>query len=202
MGKTALVTGAGMGLGKAIAERLTADGMTVIVADIDEAAGKDVASALGNGATFMSLDVSKEAEWLSVFDDIRKQFGSLQVLVNNAGITTMGSIEDLTFEAFKHEIEVDLYGVFLGCKHALAVMKETGGAIINMSSASGLRAREDLAGYNAAKAAVTMLTKAVALQYAKSGYGISVNSVHPGAIQQFTPTCSQRSHHRSKTVRP
>ena len=182
MTKLGLVTGAATGLGEAISRRLHKDNWTVILTDIDGEAGQSLTNELGENAHYLTLDVRKEDEWLSVFEHVKNNFGSLQLLVNNAGITTMGTIEDLSFEAFQHEIQIDLFGVFLGCKHVLPLMKEAGGSIINMSSAAGLRASANLAGYNAAKAAVTMLTKSVALHYAASGYGIRVNSVHPGAI--------------------
>jgi 3(or 17)beta-hydroxysteroid dehydrogenase len=111
------------------------------------------------------------------------RFGQLDVLVNNAGITTMGSIEELDADAFRHELEIDVIGVFLGCKFGVAVMKERGGSIINMSSSAGLKAYSYLVGYNAAKAAVTLMTKSIALHCAENGYGIRCNSVHPGAIR-------------------
>lgn len=180
--RIALVTGAASGLGEAIARRLASDGTTVVVADIDEAGADRAAGDIGRGAMAARLDVRSEQNWCDVLDRVRQRFGALHVLVNNAGITTMGSIEALSFEAFRHEFEVDVYSVFLGCKHGIALMKETGGSIINISSAAGLKANADLAAYNAAKAAVTMLTKSVALHCARERYGIRCNSVHPGAI--------------------
>lgn len=177
-GKTALVTGGASGLGLAICQRYAQEGARVIVADIDEAAGRALAEALGGDACFVRLDVSKEADWSAAMAGIDR----LDVLVNNAGITTLGSIEEVTLEQFRHEFEIDVVGVFLGCKAGVAKMKQTGGSIINMSSMAGVRAQADLVAYNAAKAAVTHMTKSVALHCAKSGYGIRCNSVHPGAI--------------------
>lgn len=177
-GKTALVTGGASGLGLAICQRYAQEGARVIVADIDEAAGTALAEALGGDACFIRLDVSKEADWSAAMAGIDK----LDVIVNNAGITTLGSIEEVTLEQFRHEFEIDVVGVFLGCKAGVAKMKQTGGSIINMSSMAGVRAQADLVAYNAAKAAVTHMTKSVALHCAKSGYGIRCNSVHPGAI--------------------
>ena len=96
----------------------------------------------------------------------------------------MGSIEDVTLEQFRNEFEVDVIGVFLGCKAGVAKMKSgAGGSIINMSSMTGVRAQADLVAYNGAKAAVTHMTKSVALHCAKQGYGIRCNSVHPGLIR-------------------
>ena len=167
-GKIAFVTGGASGLGLDIVRRFVAEGARVVIADIDVAAGEALAAELGQ--RFVKLDVSQEAQW------------RVDILVNNAGITTHGSIEDLTLEAFRHEFSVDVDGVFLGCKHVIPKMKDHGGSVINMSSMCGVRAQGDLAAYNAAKAAVTHLTKSVALHYARKGYGIRCNSVHPGAI--------------------
>jgi len=175
-GKTAFVTGGASGLGLDIVRRFVAEGASVIIADIDSAAGEALAIELGQ--RFVRLDVSKEEGWIAALAGCDR----LDVLVNNAGITTHGSIEDLTLEAFRHEFAVDVDGVFLGCKHVIPHMKDHGGSVINMSSMCGVRAQADLAAYNAAKAAVTHLTKSVALHYARKGYRIRCNSVHPGAI--------------------
>jgi NAD(P)-dependent dehydrogenase (short-subunit alcohol dehydrogenase family) len=178
-GKTALVTGGASGLGLAICQRFVAEGASVVIADIDDAAGQLLAGELGASARFERLDVSQESDWQSVFE----RLGKLDILVNNAGITTLGSIEDVTLEQFRHEFEIDVVGVFLGCKAGVAKMKVNGGgSIINMSSMTGVRAQADLVAYNGAKAAVTHMTKSVALHCAKQGYGIRCNSVHPGAI--------------------
>ena len=180
-GKVALVTGGASGLGEAIARRFAAEGATVVIADIDADSGAALATDLGGEACFVRLDVTEEIEWLAAFATIEDRYGRLDVLVNNAGITTLGSIADLEVDAFRTMLEIDLIGVFLGCKHCIALMERTGGAVINMSSMAGLRAEPDLAGYNAAKAGVTLLTKSVALDYARRGKGMRCNSVHPGA---------------------
>jgi NAD(P)-dependent dehydrogenase (short-subunit alcohol dehydrogenase family) len=181
-GKIALVTGAASGLGEAISRRYAAEGARVIIADIDEAAGVAVARSLGAAARFVRLDVTEENSWLGVLQGVTAQEGRLDVLVNNAGITTMGSVEALSVAGFKNMLEIDLVGVFIGCKHVAPLMRPRGGSIINMSSMCGIRAQADLAGYNAAKAGVTLLTKSVALHYAKQGDKIRCNSIHPGAI--------------------
>jgi NAD(P)-dependent dehydrogenase (short-subunit alcohol dehydrogenase family) len=179
-GKTALVTGGASGLGLAICQRFVAEGASVIIADIDVEAGLALAADLGIAARFEKLNVSIEADWANVM----ALTDTLDILVNNAGITTLGSIEDVTLEQFRHELEVDVVGVFLGCKAGVAKMKDSGGgSIINMSSMTGVRAQADLVAYNAAKAAVTHMTKSVALHCAKQGYGIRCNSVHPGLIR-------------------
>ena len=178
-GKIALVTGGASGLGEAIARRFVAEGASVIIADIDAANGQAVADALGQAASFVQLDVSQGADW----DAALALTERLDILVNNAGITTHGSIEDVTLEQFRHEFEVDVIGVFLGCKAGVAKMRDRGGSIINMSSLCGVRAQGDLLAYNGAKAAVTHMTKSVALHCATKGYGIRCNSVHPGVIR-------------------
>lgn len=176
-GKVVMVTGGASGLGLAICERFAAEGGYVIVADIDEAAGAALASKIGG--RFIRLDVSNEADWTAAMTGVER----LDVLVNNAGITTLGSIEDVSLAQFRHEFEIDVVGVFLGCKAGVAKMKGAGGgSIINMSSMAGVRAQADLVAYNGAKAAVTHMTKSVAMHCAKEDYGIRCNSVHPGAI--------------------
>ncbi|MCX2980810.1 glucose 1-dehydrogenase [Halieaceae bacterium IMCC14734] len=180
--KIALITGAASGLGEAIAGRLAADGCTVVVADIDMDNAERVATELGRSASALKLDVSSEADWVAAIASVESQYGRLDVLVNNAGITTMGSIEDLTFAAFKHEFSIDVDGVFLGSKYGIGLMKKQGGAIINMSSAAGIKAGPYLCAYNGAKGAVNMMTKSIALYCAEQKYNIRCNSVHPGAI--------------------
>lgn len=177
-GKIAFVTGGASGLGEAIARRFVAEGAQVVIADIDCAGGESLAAELGPAARFVSLDVTQEQQWLDAFATCER----IDVLVNNAGITTLGSIEDVTLAQLQHELSIDVVGVFLGCKHVLPVMKPHGGSIINMSSLSGIRAASNLVAYNAAKAAVTLMTKSCALHFAEKGYGIRCNSVHPGAI--------------------
>jgi NAD(P)-dependent dehydrogenase (short-subunit alcohol dehydrogenase family) len=177
-GKHAFVTGGASGLGEAIVRRFVAEGAVVVIADINASGGNALASELGEAARYVMLDVSDEAAWHSALASCER----IDILVNNAGITTHGSIEDVTLADFRHEFDVDVVGVFLGCKLVLPLMRENGGSIINMSSMCGVRAQADLVAYNAAKAAVTHLTKSVALHYAKQGYGIRCNSVHPGAI--------------------
>jgi 3(or 17)beta-hydroxysteroid dehydrogenase len=180
--KVALVTGGASGLGEAIVRRFVAEGAFVVIADIDAAGGKPLAASLGTAAQFEFLDVTEEQSWLAALRSVKDARGRLDVLVNNAGITTVGSVESLSVAQFRNMLEIDLVGVFLGCKHVAPLMRPGGGSIINMSSMCGIRAQADLAGYNAAKAGVTHLTKSVALHYAKNGDAIRCNSVHPGAI--------------------
>lgn len=181
-GKSALITGAASGLGEAIARRFAAEGGTVLLADLDEPRGSSLAAEIGERAAFVPLDVTQEDQWIAAFELAENRLGRLDILVNCAGITTIGSVEDLTLDAFRHEIDVDLLGVFLGCKHVVPLMKRTGGSVINIASMASIRARHYLAAYNAAKAGVTHMTKSIALHYARERYGIRCNSVHPGVI--------------------
>ncbi|KHK89885.1 SDR family NAD(P)-dependent oxidoreductase [Novosphingobium malaysiense] len=181
-GKVALVTGAASGLGDAIARRFAAEGAAVVLADIDADNGKALAAEMGAGASFVVLDVTREDQWIAAFEEIEARHGRLDVLVNCAGITTYGSVEEVTLDAFRHELDVDLLGPFLGCKHAVPLMRKTGGSVVNIASMASIRAEHYLVAYNAAKAGVTHMTKSVALHYAKAGTGIRCNSVHPGVI--------------------
>ena len=151
----------------------------MVIADIDVAGGEALAGELGGATRFVPLDVSREDQWLAALDSCE----ALDVLVNNAGITTLGSIEDVTLAQLMHEFQIDVVGVFLGCKHVIPKMRPHGGSIINMSSMTGVRAQGNLVAYNAAKAAVTHMTKSCALHFAEQGYGIRCNSIHPGLIQ-------------------
>lgn len=183
-GKVALVTGAASGLGQAIAEHYVREGASVVVADVDGANGAAVAKGLGDKGLFIRHDVTDEKSWQAVIERTIAHFGRLDVLVNNAGITLMGSIEELSYADFNKMLNIDLGGVFLGCKHGVAAMKTTGGgSIINISSISGLRATGNLAGYNAAKGGVTLMTKSVAVHCAEKRYKIRCNSIHPGVIR-------------------
>lgn len=175
-GKVAFVTGGASGLGEAIARAYAAEGASVVIADIDETGGGALAAELG--ARFVTLDVTQEASWAAAL----APFERIDVLVNNAGITTLGSIEEITLDQFRHELDIDVLGVFMGTQAALPKMKAHGGSIINMSSLSGVKASSNLVAYNAAKAAVTLMTKSCALHFAEKGYGIRCNSIHPGAI--------------------
>jgi 3alpha(or 20beta)-hydroxysteroid dehydrogenase len=177
-GKTAFISGAASGLGAAMARAFVAEGAAVVIADIDQDGGAAMVAELGDAARFVTLDVTKEQSWLDAFATC----GPLDVLVNNAGITTLGSIEEVTLEQFRHELDIDVLGVFMGTKHVLPLMKEKGGSIINMSSLAGIRATSSLVAYNTAKAAVTLMTKSCALHFAEKGYPIRCNSIHPGAI--------------------
>ncbi|MDE2037737.1 MAG: SDR family oxidoreductase [Patescibacteria group bacterium] len=181
-GKVALVTGSADGIGKAIASRFAAEGARVIVSDINEALGAETARELG--AAFLKLDASSEASWQEADAWIRSSYGRLDILVNNAGILGKGAQdpESAPLDQWQAVHRINLDSVFLGCRTAIALMKEHGGSIVNMSSRSGIVGVPTAAAYASTKAAVRNHTKSVALYCAGKGYRIRCNSVHPGSI--------------------
>jgi len=180
-GKVVLVTGAGGGLGRGFCGMLAAEGAIVVATDRDAAAAEAVAAE--TGGTAFALDVTQEAAWIRCIADIGQHFGRLDGLVNNAGIVMLKSIEETSLDDWRLTMGVNLDGVFLGCKHALQLMKTTGGSIVNISSVSGIIGGHNLAAYNASKGGVRLLTKSVALHCARMGYGIRCNSVHPSFVE-------------------
>lgn len=187
-GKVALVTGGAMGIGAACARTLAGHGARVIVADIAEAEARAVAAAIvrdGGSAESMVLDVTQEADWRRVIDAAIDRHGGLDVLVNNAGIAVVRTLLETSLEDWRRVHAVNLDGVFLGTKHAVDVMRPggrsgRGGSIINLSSVGGLIGAEGLSAYCSTKGGVRLFTKSVAIEAGKAGYGIRVNSVHPG----------------------
>ncbi|TAM76636.1 glucose 1-dehydrogenase [bacterium] len=184
-GKVALVTGGAMGIGNACALLLAREGARVVVSDVDERDGAQVArevAALTEG-TFVAHGVASEAAWEAAIDQTLRRFGRLDVVVNNAGTGTTGHVEETTLESWRHLMSINCDGVFLGIKHAIRAMKASGGgSIINLSSILGLVGDAGAAAYSASKGAVRLLTKSAALHCARAGYRIRVNSVHPGYI--------------------
>jgi 3(or 17)beta-hydroxysteroid dehydrogenase len=183
-GKVAIVTGGASGLGRAEAALLAREGARVVVTDVDEAGGAAVAAALGAPAVFLRHDVRDEASWERVVAETLARFGRLDVLVNNAGIVVLATIEETTLAQWRAVQAVNSDGVFLGCKHALAAMRRSGGAgsIVNLSSTAALVGTPAFAAYAASKGAVRALTKTVAVHCVQRGYAIRCNSIHPGGI--------------------
>lgn len=185
-GKIAIITGAAKGLGEADARMFAREGATVILTDVDRAKGEALAAEIGGKAEFHYHDVRHEAEWAALVDDVVARHGKLDILVNNAGVVTPGSIETQTEEEYRFIMAVSADGTFFGCKHAVRVMKETGGgSIVNMASLASVQGVPAVAAYSAAKGAVEGLTRNVAVHCAQSGYNIRCNSVHPASV--FTP---------------
>jgi NAD(P)-dependent dehydrogenase (short-subunit alcohol dehydrogenase family) len=183
--KVVLITGAGSGLGEAMARRLAQEGALVVASDIDFAAVQGVVASIvasGGHAEAEHQDVTDEARWTALVDAVLARHGHLDVLVNNAGIALTGSAEDTTLADWQRTQRVNLDAVFLGTREAIRAMKTRGGSIVNISSIEGIVGEPLTAAYNASKGGVRIFTKSAALHCAAEGYGIRVNSVHPGFI--------------------
>jgi NAD(P)-dependent dehydrogenase (short-subunit alcohol dehydrogenase family) len=188
-GKVALVTGGASGIGAGCAMRLAEEGATVVVTDLQDAKGEELVVAIGKAggkARYLRHDTTSEDAWIGVIADIDRTERRLDILVNNAGIA-IGSptITTMTLEDWRKQQAVNVEGVFLGCKHALPLMRKAGngGSIVNMSSVAGLKGSPILAAYCATKGAVRLFTKAIAMECANFKDGVRVNSVHPGIIE-------------------
>lgn len=183
-GKVALVTGGAGGIGRATCEEFLKEGARVIVADITDEAGQKVAAEMGSDALYLHLDVTCEERWQQVMDEILTRFGQLDILVNNAGIGGACDLEDIDMAFWNKTMSINLTGVFLGCKHGVKAMKQSGGgAIINMSSITGNIGVSDVTAYSTSKGGVRMMSKCVALYCCSKGYGIRCNSVHPTIVE-------------------
>jgi 3(or 17)beta-hydroxysteroid dehydrogenase len=181
-GKIAIVTGAASGVGKADALLFAAEGARVVLTDVNEEAGRAVASQIGDAARFVRHDIASETGWNDVFGATQKHFGTPNVLVNNAAILQLGSIEDATLEQWQRIMRINAEGYFLGCQAAVRAMKEHGGAIVNMSSVAALGGLGAFCAYSASKGAVTALTRAIAAHCKTQGYKVRANTVHPDGI--------------------
>lgn len=180
-GKVALITGAARGQGAAAARRFVAEGAKVVIADILDTDGKQLADELGDAAVFQHLDVTDEGEWKHAVQRAVTEFGSLTVLVNNAGILHFSALADTTLTDYERVIRVNQIGTFLGLRSVVRPMREAGGgSIVNVSSVEGLAGMPFLVAYTASKFAIRGMTKVAALELGQDG--IRVNSVHPGMI--------------------
>lgn len=183
-GKVIAITGGTGGLGSAMARRLSQEGAKVYLLDLK---GEEVAEELA--LPFIRTDLTSEEDWKSAIDRMLGQEGRLDVLVNNAGINIRKPVEEMTIEEWNTMMSVNTGSVFLGCKHAIPVMrKQGGGAIINTSSVCGLVGHKYTPeAYTASKGAVTLLTKAIASRYGQ--FNIRCNSIHPSTVD--TPLVAQ-----------
>ncbi len=181
-GKVAIVTGGASGMGRSEATIFAREGARVVVADILEKEGQEVAKSIGDAARFVKLDVTSEPDWQAAVAAAEREFGRLDILVNNAGISGTYTSDLASTEAWDRPMDINAKGVFLGMKHALPALKRAGGgAIVNISSISGFTGQLGVhMAYNASKGAVRLMTKTAAVQWARDN--IRVNSVHPGFL--------------------
>ena len=184
-GKVALISGGARGQGAAEARLFAQEGARVVFGDVLVEQGRQVEAQireLGGDATFVKLDVTNETDWGNAVAAALSNYGKLDVLVNNAGVVSWGTLEDTTSEEWDRVMDVNAKGVFLGTKAVIPALRMAGGgAIVNISSISGMVGQEGIQPvYNASKGAVRLLTKSTAVQYAKDG--IRCNSVHPGTV--------------------
>ncbi|MFI6094994.1 glucose 1-dehydrogenase [Lentzea sp. NPDC051213] len=181
-GKVALISGGARGIGAAAAQTLVAEGAQVVIGDIRDDEGKELAAELGEQARYVHLDVTDAEHWTAAVGTAVRDFGKLNVLVNNAGIANGSALQKFRLDRWQQIIDVNLTGTFLGMRAAADALIAAGhGSIINVSSIEGLRGTPWAHGYVASKWAVRGLTKSVAMELAS--LGVRVNSLHPGLIR-------------------
>lgn len=185
--KIALVTGGGSGIGRGCAIALAVEGARIIVGDVDVKGAAETCDAIianGGEARPRLLDVASETYWRSFAEFVEHEFGALHILVNNAGICISRPLLEMSFEAWRRQMGINLDGVFLGTKAMLPLMvKSGGGSVVNISSVAGIKGIPGMSGYCASKGGVRLFTKAVALECARAKNNVRVNSIHPGAIE-------------------
>jgi NAD(P)-dependent dehydrogenase (short-subunit alcohol dehydrogenase family) len=182
-GNVMIVTGAGSGIGRGIVERFAEEDAIVVIAEVDDRSGAEVARELqarGTEARFVHTDVSREADIAHLFDEAVGAYGRVDTLVNNAGINFVKPLGETTIDDWERVIGVDLRGTFLGCKYAIAQFLEQGdgGSIVNISSVHSVSTLAFAAPYAAAKGGVTQMTRSLAIEFGH--HGIRVNAVCPG----------------------
>lgn len=183
-GKVAVVTGAGSGLGKKIAEKLAAEGAKVALADISvenaKKAAEEIQAAGGESEAFLA-DITSEEQIEKLFEEVERKFGGIDLLYNNAGISPVGTVETTSYQDFQKVLAIDLYSVFLGCKYVIPYMrKRGGGAIVNTAGTFGMRPIPNKIGYSCAKAGVLSITRSVAIDMARDN--IRCNAICPGFV--------------------
>jgi 3alpha(or 20beta)-hydroxysteroid dehydrogenase len=180
-GKVAIITGAARGQGAAAARLFVAEGARVVIADVSDDAGKQLAGELGDAAYFRHLDVSSEQDWSSAVDEAVQTFGAVHVLVNNAGVLHFSAVEETKLADYERVVRINQFGCFLGMRAVIPAMTAAGGgSIVNVSSVEGLAGMPYTVAYAASKFAIRGMTKVAALEL--GARGIRVNSVHPGMI--------------------
>ncbi|MCL5010874.1 MAG: glucose 1-dehydrogenase [Patescibacteria group bacterium] len=183
--KTAIITGAGSGIGRTIALLFSGEGVKVVVADWSEKNGQETADMIkkqGGSAVFVKTDVSKAEDVAKMADVCLKEFGRIDILVNNAGIVKMGPLHETSEDDWDAVLNVNLKSVFLSCKKVIPEMLKQGkGKIVNIASVAGLVGFENTGPYCASKGGIIALTREMALEYAKNK--INVNCIAPGVIK-------------------
>lgn len=181
-GVVAIITGGAQGQGESHARLFIERGARVAITDVNVEAGSRLAEELGDAALFIQHDVVSEEDWARVVADTEARFGPVNVLVNNAGIDVLRSVEETTLAEYRRVIDVNQVGTFLGIRDVVASMRRAGGgSIINISSIGGIHTKAKLRiAYVASKHAVRGMTKAAAVEYAE--FGVRVNSIHPGFV--------------------
>jgi 3alpha(or 20beta)-hydroxysteroid dehydrogenase len=185
-GRVALVTGAARGLGAGMAQALAGAGARVMIADVAKDVGEQTAAGI-DGAAFVELDVTNDAQWESAVAHTVSELGGLDIVVNNAGIEVTSLIADAEPDAHRAMFDVNLLGTLLGCKHAFRAMRPggaagNGGTVINVASVAADIAFPAIGGYSATKSGVDRLTRVAAMESGKLGYGVRVNCIHPGLV--------------------
>jgi len=179
-GKVAVITGAARGQGAAAARIFHAEGAAVVMLDVLDQAGAEVAAELGNGARYVHADIGSEADWDAAVTAAEEAFGPITVLLNNAAILRRGTVEETRYEQFLELMNINVWGAWLGMQRVIPSMRRAGGgSIVNVSSTGGIIGQGGASGYTASKFAVRGLTKVAALELAPV---IRVNSVHPGWV--------------------
>ena len=188
--KVAIISGGSRGMGAFEAALFVQEGAKVIIGDVRDEEGRDLAKHIGSNAVYMHLDVTSERDWAAVVKEATDRYGKLDILVNNAGVSARGTIEETSVDDWDRVMGINAKGVFLGTREAIPEMRKSGGgSIINISSQLGLVGMaESSPQYQSSKGAVRIFTKSAAIQYAPEG--IRVNSVHPGPI--VTPMTEAR----------
>lgn len=190
-GKVAFVSGGLRGIGLACVERFLAEGAEVVLSDLDapdSPLAAEVLGRLGQAASYVQANVTREEDWQRARDAVQSRHGKLHILINNAGIDLTGPVESLTMEGWRRIMDINVDGVFLGVKTFVPMLAEHGrefrggASIINVSSIMGLVGYTDTSGYNASKGAVRLFTKSIAVEFAKKGMPIRANSLHPGFV--------------------
>jgi 3(or 17)beta-hydroxysteroid dehydrogenase len=191
-GKVALISGAARGIGAETARLMVEAGAEVAIGDVLDERGAETARAIagaGSAAIYLHLDVTREDDWTAAIAATVERFGGLDILVNNAGLFLGKGIEEASLEEWNRLCAVNLTGVFLGTKLALPALRERarhspqGSAIVNLASVAGLVGSQLDPLYSMTKGGVTLFTKSAALEFARKGYRVRVNSIHPGVIQ-------------------